>query len=67
MVRVDLEKVGVFDCRIDCFSDVRAQLRPVSGNDELCIGYLLLKHGQQDGKLWVNRYTCQAGGRVIPP
>ena len=66
LVRVDLPSVGVFDCRVDCYySD--STLRPIDATDDLCIGWLGIRDGQQDGMLWVDRYSCQAGGRVIPP
>jgi hypothetical protein len=65
-IRIDLSSVGVFDCRINCFQDIRAQLGSIDKQVELCIGYLYLRDGYQQGKLWVDRYTCAAGGRVIP-
>jgi hypothetical protein len=67
VIRIDLSSVGVFDCRIDCFQDIRAQVESLSQQVEFCIGYLYLEDGRQQGKLWVNRYSCEPGGRVIPP
>ena len=67
LVTVDLSQVAVFDCRRDCFVDAGAGVEPLAPQDSLCIGYLHEEGGQQIGKLWVNRYTCEAGGRVIPP
>ena len=65
-IRIDLSKLGVFDCRVDCFTDF-GHLGAVGDQQQLCIGWLGIRDGQQNGKLWVNRYTCYAGGRVIPP
>ncbi|MPZ49719.1 MAG: hypothetical protein GEU75_10580 [Dehalococcoidia bacterium] len=66
-ITIDLGHVAVFDCRSDCFSDIGAGLEALRPDDELCIGFLYLQDGRQAGKVWVNRYTCEAGGRVIPP
>jgi DNA-binding CsgD family transcriptional regulator len=66
VILVDLAQLAVFDCRVDCFSS-SGTLGPVSTADKLCIGWLGIRGGHQSGKLWVNRYTCYAGGRVIPP
>jgi hypothetical protein len=66
-VIVDLrQEVAAFDCRSDCVVDVGAALPAVSQQDEICIGYLYLQGGRQVGKVWVNRYICESGGRVIP-
>jgi DNA-binding CsgD family transcriptional regulator len=67
LVTVDLSQIAVFDCRKDCFVDVGAGVDPLAPQDNLCFGYLREEGGTQAGKLWVNRYTCVAGGRVIPP
>ncbi len=67
MITIDLSRLGVFDCRVDCFVGVEDRLGTVDDKQQLCIGWLGLRDGHQDGKLWVNRYTCYAGGRVIPP
>jgi hypothetical protein len=67
LVTLDLSEVAVFDCRRDCFVDAGAGVDPLAPEDSLCIGYLREEGSQQTGKLWVNRYACEAGGPVIPP
>jgi hypothetical protein len=67
VMRVDLSQLGVFDCRIDCFMGIGDLLGGVNAEDQLCFGWLGIRDGRQNGKLSVNRYTCHAGGRVIPP
>lgn len=64
---LDLSGLGVFDCRTDCFRDVGEALAPLGTGDVLCIGYLYVEEGRQAGKVWVNRYSCEPGGRVAPP
>ncbi len=66
LIRIDLERLGVFDCRVDCYHS-NGTLGALSDAQTLCIGWLGVRQGHQDGMLWVERYTCEAGGRVIPP
>jgi hypothetical protein len=65
-IEVDLLDVAIFDCRMNCFY-TNGLLGPVNATSEFCIGWLGVRDGHQDGMLWVDRYTCDAGGRVIPP
>jgi hypothetical protein len=67
MIDVDLSQVGVFDCRVECYVNIGSRLGGLSAEDTICIGWLGVRDGHQDGMLWVDRYTCAEGGRVIPP
>jgi hypothetical protein len=67
MIDVDLSQVGVFDCRVECYVNIGSRLGGLSAEDDICIGWLGIRDGHQDGMLWVDRYTCAEGGRVIPP
>jgi hypothetical protein len=46
LFHVDLSTVGVFDCRIDCFSTANG-LEKIEPSDRLCIGYLYIEDGVQ--------------------
>jgi hypothetical protein len=67
LITIDLSQVTFFDCRRDCFFDAGSVIDALTSEDSICIGFLKEDGGNQTGKVWVDRYTCQAGGRVIPP
>ena len=56
-VDIDLSQLSVFDCRVDCFPSIGDLLGAVGEEEQLCIGWLGIRGGHQDGRLWVNRYT----------
>lgn len=62
-----LDHLAVFDCRSDCFRDMRYRLPQVTDSDTLCLWSFYWAGEWQISKLWVNRYRCEPGGRVIPP
>jgi hypothetical protein len=64
LLHIDLSTVGVFDCRIDCFS-TPGRLDKIELTNRLCLGFLHIEDGVQVGKLWINRYECP--GRTTPP
>jgi len=70
VLHLHLDAIGVFDCRVDCFQGVVANLAPLSNSDSLCIVYSPGLDRERFGtvwKLWIDRYQCHDHGRVIPP
>jgi hypothetical protein len=56
-VTFDLHKVGVYDCRTDCWTDITPQLPPIAPTDRLCV-YTTSGSPPQVWKLWVNRVAA---------
>ena len=56
-VTFDLHKVDVFDCRTDCWYDVKAALPAIASTDRLCLD-TTPGSPRQFSKLWVNRVTA---------
>jgi hypothetical protein len=71
LVRLQLDEMSVFDCRVDCYQgDVEGNLAPLSNADTICILYSPGLGAIRLGtvrKLWVDRYECRDFGRVTPP
>ena len=58
-VTLDLHNVAVFDCRTDCWYDVKAALPAIAPTDRLCLD-TTPGSPRQFSKLWVNRVgVCQ--------
>jgi hypothetical protein len=64
-VEIDMRTVSVFDCRVDCFTSTR-RISAFSQADTVCVGFLIERNGRQEGKVWVNRFSCEPAGRVVP-
>jgi hypothetical protein len=53
---VSLRDVAVFDCRRDCFVDIREMLAPVGPSDQVCVA--TADGSKRVFKLWVDRAHC---------
>ncbi len=53
---VDLRAVSAFDCRTDCWADVKDALPALGATDRVCVWGL-----GRVTKLWVNRPVCAGG------
>lgn len=69
-LQLDINELSSFDCRVDCFQGMTTGLAPLTTEDTICVIYSPAEGSSAIGqvwKLWIDRYQCFPGGRVIPP
>ncbi len=61
LLTLPLDRMAVFDCRTDCWTDVKADLSTIDASDALCLVSEMVSGTERPWKLWVDRAGCIPG------